>query len=99
MTNGDSLRNPQGSIWRRWDPHIHLPGTLFNDRFGELTDAEALNILAKCEPAVEVACVTDYYTTDSFRRALKAWMNGAGASIRSLIPNVELRLDISAHSG
>jgi len=99
MTNGDSLRHPQGSIWRRWDPHIHLPGTLFNDRFGELTDAEALNILAKCEPAVEVACVTDYYTTDSFRRALKAWMNGAGASIRSLIPNVELRLDISANSG
>lgn len=22
-----------GSTWRRWDPHIHAPGTLKNDQF------------------------------------------------------------------
>jgi len=99
MTTGDSLCDPKGSIWRRWDPHIHLPGTLFNDQFGELTIAEALDILAACDPVVEVACVTDYYSTAIFRRAIEAWTNGAGSSIRCLIPNVELRLDIAANPG
>ena len=27
-------RNPQGSAWHRWDPHIHAPGTVLNDQFG-----------------------------------------------------------------
>jgi AAA domain, putative AbiEii toxin, Type IV TA system len=99
MTTDDSLSDPQGSIWRRWDPHIHLPGTLFNDQFGNLTVAEALDILAACDPSVEVACVTDYYTTASFRSAVGAWKNGAGSTIRCLIPNVELRLDIAANPG
>jgi hypothetical protein len=91
--------DPQGSHWRRWDPHVHLPGTLFNDQFGELTVAEALDVLASRRPEVEVVCVTDYYTTASFRRAEEAWNGGAGASIRLLVPNVELRLDIPTTAG
>jgi hypothetical protein len=99
MSASQPDRDPQGSQWRRWDPHVHLPGTLFNDQFGELTVAEALNTLASREPGIEVICVTDYYTTASFRRATEAWSDGAGTSIRLMIPNVELRLDIPTTSG
>jgi hypothetical protein len=91
--------DPQGSHWRRWDPHVHIPGTLFNDQFGNLSITEALEVLASRKPEIEVVCITDYYTTASFRRATEAWSAGAGASIRLLIPNVELRLDIPTTAG
>lgn len=26
--------NPRGSIWHRWDLHMHAPGTLLADQFG-----------------------------------------------------------------
>jgi hypothetical protein len=27
------MRN-RGSEWRRWEPHIHAPGTVLNNQFG-----------------------------------------------------------------
>jgi predicted ester cyclase len=95
MTNADvTVADPRGSLWRRWDPHVHLPGTVLNDQFGSLDVSEALNVLASRNPAIEVIGVTDYLVTNGFRVAYDAWSQGAGASIRSLIVNVELRLDV-----
>ena len=88
-----------GSTWRRWDPHVHLPGTARNDQFGDMTVAGALDLLASREPTIEVVGVTDYCTTDSFRRALDAWNEGAGGSISLLFPNVELRLATGTVAG
>ncbi len=82
-----------GSMWRRWDPHVHLPGTLFNNQFGSTTVGEALDDLAACGPAIEVIGVTDYFSTRSFRLADATWKAGSGAAIKCLFPNVELRLN------
>lgn len=30
MVNMDETKTSLGSIWHRWDPHIHIPGTLKN---------------------------------------------------------------------
>jgi predicted ester cyclase len=95
MTNVQvTVGDPRGSLWRRWDPHVHLPGTVLNDQFGALDLSGALNILASRDPTIEVVGVTDYLVTNGFRVAYDAWSQGAGASIRSLIVNVELRLDV-----
>lgn len=91
--------DPRGSVWRRWDPHVHLPGTLRNDNFGTTSIQDALELLAERTPAIEVVGVTDYATTRSFRRAQAAWEAGAGSNLRLLFPNVELRLDIQNKSG
>lgn len=88
-----------GSLWRRWDPHVHLPGTLFNDQFGEMSVAEALDALAACDPPIEAVGVTDYFSTRSFRAAADAQRQGAGAGIQFLFPNVELRLNIPTRKG
>lgn len=88
-----------GSIWRRWDPHIHLPGTLHNDQFGNISVEDALTALAGCEPKIEAVGITDYFTTASFRRAQDAWKAGAGQDIAYLFPNVELRLDVPTTKG
>src|SRR4051794_11468082 len=89
----------QGSCWRRWDPHVHLPGTVLNDQFGETTVPEALEVLAARVPRIEAVGVTDYLSTASFRRASAVHAEGAGRSIRFLFPNVEVRLDNATGSG
>lgn len=88
-----------GSVWRRWDPHVHLPGTLHEDRFDGLSIADALDVLGNRVPTIEAVGVTDYCTTTSYRQAVDAWHNGAGAAIKLLFPNVELRLDVVTRSG
>ena len=95
----DMPQTSVGSVWRRWDPHVHLPGTLFNDQFGSMTVAEALDALAACEPHIEAVGVTDYFTTESYRDAVAAWESGAGAGINFLFPNVELRLNVPTRAG
>lgn len=89
-----------GSTWRRWDPHVHLPGTALNDQYDVgMSVANALDVLASREPGIEVVGVTDYCTTASFRKAVEAWNEGAGASIALLFPNVELRLSTGTTAG
>ena len=97
--SADADRLSRGSMWRRWDPHVHLPGTLKNDQFGETTVEEALEDLAQATPEIEAVGITDYFTTRSFRRAYAAWQAGFGESIKFLFPNVELRLDIPTTKG
>ena len=88
----------QGSLWRRWDPHVHLPGTLLNDQFASLSIEDALRGLARADPAIEVIGVTDYFTTASYRRAAAALDAGVAPSIQLAFPNVELRLDNATSS-
>ena len=90
--------NSQGSVWRRWDPHLHLPGTLLNDQFDDLSVEDALDKLATAEPAIEAIGVTDYFTTASYRKAATLLEAGAAPSIRFAFPNVELRLDNATSS-
>lgn len=33
MTVGEEESIGPGSLWLRWDPHVHAPGTIFNDQF------------------------------------------------------------------
>ena len=86
-------------MWRRWDPHVHMPGTLFNDKFGDTTVKQALDTLATSDPAIEAIGVTDYFTTSSFRRTNDVWKGLADHGIKFLFPNVELRLDIPTARG
>lgn len=86
-----STSSSRGSVWRRWDPHVHLPGTLFNDQFGNLGIPEALDILASRTPSIEAIGITDYFTTASYRRAAEAAAEGAGEGITLIFPNVEMR--------
>ncbi|WP_420610173.1 TrlF family AAA-like ATPase [Candidatus Poriferisodalis sp.] len=88
----------QGSLWRRWDPHVHLPGTLANDQFGTMSIEEALGQLSRAQPQIEAIGVTDYFTSASYRAAADALSKGVAPSIRFAFPNVELRLDNATSS-
>jgi ABC-type lipoprotein export system ATPase subunit len=85
--------NSRGSEWRRWDPHLHAPGTLLSDQFGG--DWESyLSRIETASPAVEALGVTDYFCISTYRAVRKWKADGRLSDVELLFPNVEMRLDI-----
>ena len=62
----------RGSEWRRWEPHIHTPGTVLNNQFGG-NDAWStyLTTLEGATPKIEAIAVTDYYVTDTYEEVIR----------------------------
>lgn len=88
----------RGSEWHRWEPHIHAPGTVLNDQFGDDDEAwdEYLTKLEASNPKIEVIGVTDYYLTDTYEKLLRYQDAGRIPDVRMIFPNVEFRLEASA---
>jgi len=83
-----------GSKWRRWNPHIHAPGTLLNDQFKDNWDGY-LQAIENSTPRVEVLGVTDYLSLDSYK-AVKAYKDGGRLrDVKLILPNIEFRMTIS----
>lgn len=89
-----------GSEWRRWEPHIHAPGTAMNNQFGGPTAWEDyLTALEMAAPAIEAIAVTDYYVTDTYEEVLRRKVAGRLPKAKLVFPNVELRLDVATAKG
>lgn len=85
--------SPRGSAWRRWDPHLHAPGTLLCDQFkGNWEDY--LRCIEQANPVVEALGVTDYFSIRTYREVRKYKRSGRLGRVKLLFPNVEMRLDI-----
>lgn len=86
----------RGSEWRRWEPHIHAPGTVMNNQFtGPDAWGNYLTALEQATPVIEAIAVTDYYLTDTYEDVLLHKAAGRLASTKLIFPNVELRLDVA----
>jgi len=81
---------PRGSEWRRWDLHIHAPGTALNDQFTSWDDY--LAALEAADPAVAVLGIADYLGLRGYKRVLEERASGRLPRIALVIPNVEFRL-------
>jgi len=90
-----------GSLWHRWEPHVHAPGTLFNDQFsGEDPWGDYLSKLEDASPQIRALAVTDYYLTDAYEHVrMEKDKNGRLPNIDLIFPNVELRLDVGTTKG
>lgn len=86
-----------GSRWNRWEPHIHAPGTLFNNQFkGPNAWGDYLTSLEQATPTIRAIAVTDYYCTDTYQQVVRERAdNGRLPQIALVFPNVELRLDVA----
>lgn len=90
----------RGSEWRRWEPHIHAPGTVLNSQFGAGDAWDTyLTTLENLSPRVEVIGITDYYVTDTYEELLRRRSLGRLPGVKLVFANIELRLDVAAHSG
>lgn len=90
----------RGSEWRRWEPHIHAPGTVMNNQFsGPNAWGDYLTALEQATPTIEAIAVTDYYVTDTYEEVLRRKAAGRLPDAELIFPNVELRLDVATTRG
>lgn len=91
--NSPDPKSTQGSLWHRWDPHLHAPGTVLNDQFGGDWDAYLAKI-NQAVPAIRALGVTDYFCIQGYKSVRARWLAGDLPEVKFLFPNVEMRLDI-----
>lgn len=90
----------RGSEWRRWEPHIHAPGTVLNNQFGGIDPwSPYLASLEVSTPAIEALAATDYYVTDTYEQIVAFRKAGRLTNVQLIFPNIELRLDVTARKG
>lgn len=98
--SNDLTANPQGSVWHRWDPHIHMPGTLKADNFkGDDQLAEYARRINACDPPIRAIGITDYYVLDSYEKLRQMKAEGALPHVNLIFPNIELRFAVNAGKG
>ena len=82
-----------GSIWRRWDLHLHAPGTKLSNSFGEPDEATLKSYVQKLEASdVQVFGITDYFSFDTYFAVKEAYQAAYPNCKKLLIPNIEFRL-------
>lgn len=92
--------NPAGSVWHRWDPHIHMPGTLLNDQFkGEDVIKQYVERLNTSSPPIRAIGITDYCVLDSYETLNSIHQSGYLPNVDLIFPNVELRFAVNAGKG
>lgn len=62
-----SIAARMGSAWRRWDLHVHAPGTKLNNAYGGTDEATWDRFIDELEASpVTVFGITDYFCCDTF---------------------------------
>jgi energy-coupling factor transporter ATP-binding protein EcfA2 len=93
-----SARWTRGSEWLRWDPHIHCPGTLFEDQFGGDWSGY-LAAIESADPAPSALGITDYFTLRGYKEFLARTAASPLSSVAFVFPNVEMRLTVNTRRG
>jgi energy-coupling factor transporter ATP-binding protein EcfA2 len=90
----------RGSLWQRWDPHIHAPGTVLADLFeGPDVWEEYLAGIEAATPTVAALGITDYWSIDLYEQVRKKKDEGRLPDVELIFPNVEIRLGVGTGSG
>ncbi|MEZ5887526.1 MAG: AAA family ATPase [Paracoccaceae bacterium] len=82
-----------GSVWRRWDLHLHAPGTKLSNGFGDADEPTLKAYVKQLEASdVQVFGITDYFSFDSYFAVKKAYAAAYPDGKKLFIPNIEFRL-------
>ncbi len=91
-----SYNNPAGSVWGKWDLHVHTPCSLVQ-QYGGNNDRSWTAYLADLEklPAeFKVIGVNEFLSFDGYERLLKAKRDGGRLpNLELILPVVTLRVD------
>lgn len=87
-------RRPRGSEWRKWDLHLHAPGTKINDCYrksgGDPDWQQFCQIIHESD--VAVVAVADYFSLDGYFTAVEKYQEAYPGDDKLFLPNLELRL-------
>ena len=89
------MRHPRGSLWWRWDLHVHSPASLVQNYGGNTDEAWAqfLDDLEGLPEEFKVIGINDYIFLEGYERVLTERANGRLRNIDLVLPVIELRLD------
>lgn len=87
----------RGSEWRKWDLHVHTPGTKKSDGFiGTSLDDKWQNFIQTInasKESISVVGVTDYFCIQNYFKFKEYVENGSiTIPIDLILPNIELRI-------
>lgn len=92
--------NPIGSIWQKWDLHVHTPasfhwkGHRFEEMNPEQKDDTCKNIIARMnELDVAAFCIMDYWTFDGYIALREYLRRNPNATEKTIFPGIELRME------
>lgn len=87
--------NPRGSLWNKWDLHVHTPDSIVHNYAGESEKAweKFISDLENLPESYKVLGINDYIFIDGYERLLKAKHAGRLKNIDLLLPVIELRVD------
>ncbi|MCC7061245.1 MAG: DNA repair protein, partial [Planctomycetes bacterium] len=89
------MNDPRGSLWRRWDLHVHTPSSLTHN-YGADSETTWERFIAALEalPAeFSVIGINDYLFLDGYRKVLEYKSRGRLANIATFLPVLEFRID------
>lgn len=101
------MNDPKGSIWRKWDLHVHTPYSHLNNGFGDNFDTYVQRLFKKAiAKDVHVIGITDYFTIEGYKKIRTEYIENPNKlkelftaneieKIKAILilPNIEFRLD------
>ncbi|MEX1196341.1 MAG: AAA family ATPase [Pseudohongiellaceae bacterium] len=86
----------RGSIWRRWDLHLHAPGTKLSNVYGVESDDIWNQFIDELEASqVQVFGITDYFCCDSYYELKRRYAERYPDTGKIFFLNIEFRLSES----
>jgi ABC-type lipoprotein export system ATPase subunit len=91
-----------GSVWRKWDLHIHTPASFHwnggGKAWGEQSELErkqtCTSILEKFEELdIDAFCIMDYWTFDGYLHLRRLQQQNPELCGKKIFPGIELRLE------
>ncbi|WP_374754939.1 TrlF family AAA-like ATPase [Pseudonocardia sp. N23] len=89
--NGPANELARGSLWRKWDLHVHTPASIVNS-YGSDNWDKYFNDLRNLPTELSVIGINDYLFVDGYRRVLREFNAGNLPNIEAILPVIELRL-------
>lgn len=89
------LQFPGGSVWRKWDLHVHSPLSILNNQFPHSLDGSPDwdAYITKLEQAgLSVLGITDYFTIEGYKKVREFKEAGRLGKVDLILPNIEFRL-------
>lgn len=88
-----SSESSRGSEWRKWDLHLHAPGTKLADNFRPPPDGNVWDEFCRRlnDSDVQAFGITDYFSADGYFNALEEYRKRYADSTKVFFPNIELR--------
>ncbi|OGZ60906.1 MAG: hypothetical protein A2919_00020 [Candidatus Spechtbacteria bacterium RIFCSPLOWO2_01_FULL_43_12] len=90
-TRNLEINDPRGSLWRKWDLHVHTPGTKKNDQY-KADSGDVWDLFCKKleESDVFGFGITDYFSVDNYFTFIDKFKNKYPDSPKVFFPNIEV---------